>query len=113
MRLFAGQSAWIVQRLTALALIVLLLVAAGTALARPAGYESWRALLSSAHGAVLVVLGFLALGLHGWVGGRDVVLDYVHAPALRLALLFVIAFLLVGVQVRVFLAVARGFAGAA
>jgi succinate dehydrogenase / fumarate reductase membrane anchor subunit len=109
MRLFAGQSAWVVQRLTALLLLVLLVAAVVTLVVRPAGFEAWRALAGSAHGAVLIALGFGALALHGWVGARDIVLDYVHRPALRLAILAVVALLLAGVQVRVLLTLAFAF----
>jgi succinate dehydrogenase / fumarate reductase membrane anchor subunit len=51
------------------------------------GYAEWRAWL--AHPAVaLAGSGFvLALMLHGWVGVRDIILDYIHALGLRLLLL--------------------------
>jgi succinate dehydrogenase / fumarate reductase membrane anchor subunit len=60
---------------------------------------------------VLIVIGFVALGVHGWIGARDVVLDYVHAPGLRFALLALLATLLLGVLTRVVLTLAA--AGAA
>jgi succinate dehydrogenase / fumarate reductase membrane anchor subunit len=109
MRLFAGQSAWVAQRLTALLALVLLVAAAVALLTRATGFESWRAPAGSAHGAVLIVIGFVALGVHGWIGARDVVLDYVHSPAWRLALLTVAAILLTGVLVRVLLTLAFAF----
>ena len=111
MRLFAGQSAWVVQRLTALLLLLLLVLALLAMLVRPPGFEAWRALVASSHGAVLIAIGFVALGVHGWVGARDIVLDYVHRPSLRLALLLLVGTLLVGVQVRVLLTLARVFGG--
>jgi succinate dehydrogenase / fumarate reductase membrane anchor subunit len=51
------------------------------------GYDAWRGWL--AHPAVaLASAGFvLALVLHGWVGVRDIILDYIHALGLRLLLL--------------------------
>jgi succinate dehydrogenase, hydrophobic membrane anchor protein len=36
----------------------------------------------------------LALLLHAWIGVRDVILDYVKPPALRLALLAAVALFL-------------------
>jgi succinate dehydrogenase / fumarate reductase membrane anchor subunit len=50
-------------------------------------YDAWRAWL--AHPAVaLASAGFvLALVLHGWVGVRDIILDYTHPLGLRLLLL--------------------------
>lgn len=109
MRLFAGQSAWVLQRLTALVLFLLLLAAVLVLIARPLGFDAWCALVASAHGAVLIGVGFIALGLHGWVGARDIVLDYVHQPWLRLGVLLLIASLLTGVELRVLFALGRVF----
>jgi succinate dehydrogenase / fumarate reductase, membrane anchor subunit len=111
MRLFAGQSAWVLQRLTALMLLVLLIFALLAILLRPPGFEAWHALVASAHGAVLITIGFLALALHGWVGARDIVLDYVHQAALRLVVLALVAILLTGVFIRVLLTLAKVFGG--
>ena len=110
MRLFSGQAAWVVQRLTAL-LVLLLIFALVTLLVRPSGFEAWRALVASAHGAVLIMIGFVAVGIHGWIGVRDIVLDYIHQPALRLVVLALVASLLTGVFIRVLLTLARVFAG--
>ena len=51
------------------------------------GYDAWRGWL--AHPAVaLASAGFVfALVLHGWVGVRDIILDYIHPLGLRLLLL--------------------------
>ena len=106
MRLFTGQRAWVVQRATALLLLFLLLLAVVNLLLRPPGFESWHALATSTHGAVLIVVAWLALALHGWIGARDVVLDYVHHAGLRLAILGVVGVLLAGLLVRVVLTLA-------
>ncbi|WP_200908059.1 hypothetical protein [Achromobacter sp. DMS1] len=50
-----------------------------------------------------------ALCLHGWVGARDVALDYIHRPWLRLAVLALAASALGLVFLRVLLALARVF----
>lgn len=109
MRLFAGQSAWVLQRMTALVLLILLVLALAVMLVRPPGFEAWRDLVASAHAAVLIEVGFLALGLHAWIGARDIVLDYIHRPPLRTTVLLLIAILLVGVQFRVLLTLASVF----
>jgi succinate dehydrogenase / fumarate reductase membrane anchor subunit len=111
MRLFAGQSAWVVQRVSALVLLFVLLLGAGNLVFGPTGYDAWLALATSTHGAVLIVVGFAALAVHAFIGARDVVLDYVHAPGLRIALLALLATLLLGVLTRVVLTLAA--AGAA
>lgn len=107
MRVFAGQRAWLMQRATAVAL--LLLVALGAALllvGPPLTHARWLALATSPHGAVVIVLFFVALCLHGWVGARDIVLDYVHSPPLRLSVLAIIAVILFAVVIRVALTMA-------
>lgn len=107
MRLFHGQRAWVLQRVTALVMLVLLTLGAATLLSGPpVGYESWRAMVTSTHGAVLIVVFFAAMCLHGWIGVRDIVLDYLHAPALRLPLLALIAVILAAIVVRVALTMA-------
>lgn len=111
MRLFAGQSAWLVQRLSALVVLFVLLLGVGNLLLGRGGYEAWHALATSTHGAVLIVVGFAALAVHAFIGARDVVLDYVHAPGLRIALLALLGTLLLGVLTRVVLTLAA--AGAA
>lgn len=102
MRVFSGQRAWLLQRFTAIAILALLVLGIlRLALSDGSAYERWHALATSTHGAVLILAFFLSMGLHGWIGVRDVVLDYVHAPALRLPLLAVVAFVLVAMQIRV------------
>ena len=88
MRVFSGQRAFVLQRLTALALLAYV---AGSALrlafGAPLALEQWRAWAARPAGAALIGLLAAAVLLHAWVGVRDVVLDYVHPLALRLAVL--------------------------
>jgi succinate dehydrogenase / fumarate reductase membrane anchor subunit len=88
MRVFAGQRAFLLQRLTAL---VLLAYVAGAALrlafGAPLSLEQWRGWAAHPAGAALIALLAAALLLHAWVGVRDVVLDYVKPLGLRLAVL--------------------------
>ena len=112
MRLFAGQRAWVLQRASAVVLLINI-VLGGTRLllGSPLTYEQWRQVAASAHGAVLIAVFFAALCLHGWVGARDILIDYVHPPALRLALLVAVAVILIAVLTRVVLTLAAQFAG--
>ena len=79
---------WIIQRFSAvyLAGFLVYLVIHFLAL-ETQDYDAWRAWL--AHPAVaLASAGFiLALVLHGWIGVRDIILDYIHPLGLRLLLL--------------------------
>lgn len=113
MRLFLGQHAWMLQRVTALVLLLFVAVCAAYLLVGPPlTFERWRAIATSTHGAVLIVVLFAALALHAWVGIRDVVLDYVHPPAVRLPLLALIGVILPAIVIRVGLTVAAHFAAA-
>jgi len=79
---------WLLQRLSAVYLAGFLVYLVIHFLTREShGYDAWRGWL--AHPAVaLASAGFvLALVLHGWVGVRDIILDYVHVLGLRLLLL--------------------------
>ncbi len=92
MRVFSGQRAFVLQRLTALVLLayvtgLLLRLAFGA----PLALEPWRAWAERPAGAALIALLATALLLHAWVGVRDVVLDYVHPLGLRLAVLGALA----------------------
>lgn len=105
-RLFSGQRAWVLQRFTAVVMLVFVIAGCVWLLfGPPLAYDGWRALLASSHGAVLAVLLFVMLALHGWIGARDIVLDYVQPRGVRLALLGVIALLLAGTLIRVLLIV--------
>ncbi|MFH1813211.1 MAG: succinate dehydrogenase, hydrophobic membrane anchor protein [Pseudomonadota bacterium] len=106
-KVFLGQRAWLVQRASALTLLLLLALGAALLLPGPAlTHERWHALATSTYGAVIIVLFFVALSLHGWVGARDIVLDYVHSPAARLSVLAIVAAILFAVVIRVALTMA-------
>jgi succinate dehydrogenase / fumarate reductase membrane anchor subunit len=45
---------------------------------------------------VLIVLCGAAVALHAWVGMRDILMDYVHATGLRLALYLAVIVILAG-----------------
>ena len=92
MRVFSGQRAFVLQRLTALVLLAYVGGAAlRLALGAPVTLEQWREWAARPSGAALLVLLAAALLLHAWVGVRDVVLDYVHPLGLRLAVLGAVA----------------------
>ncbi|HMA87384.1 MAG TPA: succinate dehydrogenase, hydrophobic membrane anchor protein [Burkholderiales bacterium] len=85
-------SAWLAQRLSALYMLLFMLYALGAwLLARPEGYGAWRAWMLAAPIRIPLALFFAALLVHAWVGLRDVIFDYVHPMALRLAALGVVA----------------------
>lgn len=88
MRIFSGQRAFLLQRLTALLLLAYVAGAAvRLAFGAPLSLEHWRDWAGRPAGAALIALLAAALLLHAWVGVRDVVLDYIKPLGLRLAVL--------------------------
>ena len=88
MRVFSGQRAFLLQRVTALVLLAYVAGAAvRLALGAPLSLGPWRDWAAHPAGAALIALLAAALLLHAWVGVRDVVLDYVKPLAVRLAVL--------------------------
>lgn len=92
MKVFSGQRAFVVQRLSALLLLAYL---AGAALRLALGpavtFSEWQAWAAEPLGAAVLLLLAAALVAHAWVGVRDVALDYARPAALRLAVLGAIA----------------------
>jgi len=80
--------AWLIQRFSAVYLAGFLVFLIIHFLTRTGpGYAEWRAWLAQP-GVALAGAGFFgALVLHGWVGVRDIILDYVPVLGLRLLLL--------------------------
>lgn len=85
----SGLPAWLVQRLSALYMLLFVSVLLpGWWLFADGGYDAWRGLFASLPGGIAIGLFFLALLWHCWVGMRDIILDYLGGfPALRLLML--------------------------
>lgn len=84
-----GMAAWLIQRLSAVYMALFMLIFAVALLLEPASdFAAWRGLLSQPLASISTTMFFLALLLHAWVGGRDVILDYAgQSPFIRLLLL--------------------------
>ena len=92
-----GLRAWLIQRVTAVYLALFTLYLLGLfLLSPPLGHARWSAWTGSPLVAIGLALYVIAMLLHAWVGMRDVLIDYVHPVGLRLALLGVMAFSLLG-----------------
>lgn len=104
MRIFSGQVPWLLQRLTALFLsAALLAIFIALLVGALPDYSSWRAFVTSSHGATIVFVSYLAVCTHAWIGVRDVLLDYVKPLPLRLLLLMAISVLLASTAIRLLL----------
>jgi succinate dehydrogenase / fumarate reductase membrane anchor subunit len=83
-----GLRIWLLQRVSALYLGVYLVYVMTSLLLYPrSDYAAWSAWFDRPLMAISTAGFVLAVLLHGWVGLRDVILDYVHHLGLRLLLL--------------------------
>lgn len=102
MRLFGGLRPWVLQRLTALYLLLSVLTLMVIIFrGEPMSFGAWRALMLQPACKVALLLFFSALFLHAWIGLRDVLLDYAKPLALRSLLLATSAFGLVTLELWV------------
>ena len=82
-----GLRDWLMQRVTAAVMAVYTLLLAVIVLsASPVGYVEWRALFAAPWLRYASLLFLISLCLHAWVGVRDILMDYVHPPGVRLLL---------------------------
>lgn len=94
-RLLSGLRAWTLQRVSALYLLGFAVVlACRLALDPVEDHAHWLRLWRSPWMAGAALLAVAALGLHAWVGARDVVLDYVRPATARPVVLAALALVL-------------------
>jgi len=80
-----GSRSWLIQRSTALIMVVYTLVFLGLVITkRRFDYEAWTALFSSAAFRVASLLFIASLCWHAWIGMRDIWMDYVKPVGVRL-----------------------------
>lgn len=92
-----GTGTWLVQRASAVGLALALPgLCAYVLAALPADFAAWRALFAPPALRALLLLTAVVLALHAWVGMRDLLMDYVHATALRLAIYLAVIAILAG-----------------
>ena len=97
-----GYSAWMIQRLSAIYIVLYLLFAFGSwGCGLPDDYALWRAWIASPSVWIASVLFFAALFLHAWVGLRDVILDYIHPLWLRFSMLVLLGTVLLVLAIGV------------
>jgi succinate dehydrogenase / fumarate reductase membrane anchor subunit len=92
-----GLRDWLIQRITAVLMVLYVLAIAGYLLMQPyLGYDVWTALFSSLVVRTFTLLFLFALFYHAWVGMRDIVMDYVKPAWIRMTVhvLVILALLL-------------------
>ncbi|HEY9098890.1 MAG TPA: succinate dehydrogenase, hydrophobic membrane anchor protein [Thiobacillus sp.] len=86
-----GTGLWLMQRATALLLVLALpFLLMYCLLALPLDFNGWQTLWAPLWSRVLLVMSGAALALHAWVGMRDILMDYVHCTLLKLAMTLVV-----------------------
>lgn len=92
-----GLRDWLIQRVSAVMMVLYALFIVGYALAQPhLDYDTWTRMFSSNVLRSFTLLVLLALYYHAWVGVRDIVMDNVKPAGVRLVIhvLVILALLL-------------------
>ena len=91
-----GLRDWLLQRLTAIYLAGFLgYLLLHFLIQSQHTFQEWHDWVTRPAMIIATALFILAVLVHGWVGMRDVVLDYVHVISLRITMLSLIALTLV------------------
>ncbi len=82
-----GLKDWLMQRVTAVLMVIyLLLLASVVFVIAPQDYAAWKSVFNFQWMRIASFVFFICLFWHAWVGIRNVLMDYVHATAIRLTL---------------------------
>ncbi len=98
-RAAAGLRSWLLQRLSAVYIVVFLLALVFAWGGASVSFDTWRAWVAHPLVNVGLMLFLLALLGHAWVGTRDVVMDYVKPVQLRYLVLIGVGLALVGLAI--------------
>lgn len=89
----SGFRAWVMQRITAIYLLLLFpYLLFHFIYTPPADLHAWRSWIAQPWISTALSLGLISIMLHAWVGVRDIFIDYIHPLPLRLLLLALTAF---------------------
>jgi succinate dehydrogenase / fumarate reductase membrane anchor subunit len=90
-RASSGLRSWLAQRLTALYIVVFLLIFVFVWGGQTITFETWRAWVAHPATNIALLLFVFSVLIHAWIGGRDVVIDYIKSVATRYVLLITFA----------------------
>ena len=90
-RASSGLRSWLLQRLTALYMVLFLVILVAIWGGQPISYDVWRAWVAHPAANIALLLFVFATLMHAWIGGRDVIIDYIRSVAGRYVLLIVYA----------------------
>lgn len=86
-RASSGLRSWLIQRLTAVYIVFFMVVFVVLWGGQSITFEAWRLWVAHPAANIALLLFIFSLLLHAWIGGRDVVIDYVKSVAMRYVLL--------------------------
>jgi len=94
--LHSGLGEWVVQRLTAVYMLLYIVIALLRLLISPVSSQTeWLLLSSGLVFQITLLLFIFSLLAHAWLGLKSVFLDYVHTWRVRFLLLMTVAVLLI------------------
>jgi succinate dehydrogenase / fumarate reductase membrane anchor subunit len=82
-----GLRDWLIQRVTAVVMAIYTVIIAGYLCLQPQlNYVSWSALFANQLMRTFTSLFLFSLFYHAWIGVRDIVMDYIKPPGVRLVI---------------------------
>lgn len=81
-----GLKDWLLQRITAVIMVIFTLILLVSFLLGDATYDGWAGLFSNQIMKLITFLAILSLLYHAWVGVRDIWMDYIKPVGVRLTL---------------------------
>jgi len=82
-----GLKDWLVQRVSAVLMAVyIIMLMAIVFISAPQDYMAWKTIFNNQWMRIATFLFLVSLYWHAWIGVRNVLMDYVHATAIRLTL---------------------------
>jgi succinate dehydrogenase / fumarate reductase membrane anchor subunit len=90
-----GLRDWLMQRITGLAIALYVIILVAALLADSLDLVAWQGLFKQTWFRLATFATFTSIFLHAWVGMRDIIMDYIRAASLRLALEVLVAAVLV------------------
>lgn len=91
-----GLREWLIQRLTAVLMVLYTLALVVIVFTLPNSHDGWRELFAALPMKLFSTLTVLGLFWHVWIGMREILMDYLWKFSVRLsAMFFVVLFLVV------------------
>jgi len=95
-----GVRPWILQRLSAVFMLVVLIFFTSTLMfSGAANFNEWQQWMSAPIWNVVIIMFWVALIAHAWVGVRDVFMDYIYSDTLRVTILTCFALYLIAMLI--------------